>query len=223
MRIAIMQPYFFPYAGYFRLFSLCDLFVIFDCVQFPRRGWVHRNCIQTENNKMWFRLPLKKQPREIKIKDLCFHENAEKLWGKQFKKLSQILPINKNAKIKIFLSELNNNPLNKIVESMQLCCEQLGISKEYVFSSQLNIPESIKGSDRIIEICKHFKAKQYLNLSGGRNLYDFSTFIKNDIQLQFLSPYSGNFQSLLPRLFDESNKQLFEEFFSSSNQKVMSL
>jgi WbqC-like protein family len=43
LTVAIMQPYFLPYAGYSRLFAATDLFVVYDCVQFPRRGWVHRN------------------------------------------------------------------------------------------------------------------------------------------------------------------------------------
>jgi hypothetical protein len=41
--VAVMQPYFLPYPGYFRLFAAADQVALFDCVQFPRRGWVHRS------------------------------------------------------------------------------------------------------------------------------------------------------------------------------------
>ena len=64
--VAIMQPYFFPYAGYFRLFAASDLFVIYDCVQFPRRGWVHRNLLpDASGSERWLTLPLEK-PRKAR-------------------------------------------------------------------------------------------------------------------------------------------------------------
>ena len=79
--IAIMQPYFAPYAGYFRLMEVADIFVVYDCVQFPRRGWVHRNKLSTSNGTMkWLTLPLLKQPQDIHIKDLLFLEEAQTLW-----------------------------------------------------------------------------------------------------------------------------------------------
>jgi hypothetical protein len=60
---AIMQPYFLPYAGYFRLFAATDLFVVYECVQFPRRGWVHRNqLVNTAGAERWLTLPLEKVP-----------------------------------------------------------------------------------------------------------------------------------------------------------------
>ena len=63
---AVMQPYFFPYAGYFRLFAASDLFVIYDCVQFPRRGWVHRNLLpDASGSERWLTLPLEK-PRKAR-------------------------------------------------------------------------------------------------------------------------------------------------------------
>src|SRR5437868_8669823 len=79
-RIAIMQPYFMPYAGYFRLFQASDLFVIYDCVQFPRRGWVHRNLLSDARGvNRWLTLPLAKAPRDVLIRDLRFAPNAREL------------------------------------------------------------------------------------------------------------------------------------------------
>src|SRR5437868_3898306 len=72
-----MQPYFIPYAGYFRLFAASDLFVIYDCVQFPRRGWVHRNrLIDASGKARWLTLPLEKAPQDVLIRDLRFSPNA---------------------------------------------------------------------------------------------------------------------------------------------------
>ena len=78
--IAIMQPYFIPYAGYFRLFQASDLFVIYDCVQFPRRGWVHRNRLNdTSGHERWLTLPLEKAPQTVLIRDLRFPPNPAQL------------------------------------------------------------------------------------------------------------------------------------------------
>src|SRR5579859_6149779 len=75
--IAIMQPYFLPYAGYFRLIAQTDLFVIYDCVQFPRRGWVHRNkLMDAQGQEQWLTLPLTPAPQEVLIGDLTFADGA---------------------------------------------------------------------------------------------------------------------------------------------------
>src|SRR6266571_5343273 len=75
--VAIMQPYFVPYAGYFRLLAAADLFVLYDCVQFPRRGWVHRNRLPDATGRLqWLTLPLAKAPRQVSIRDLRFRPDA---------------------------------------------------------------------------------------------------------------------------------------------------
>jgi len=72
-----MQPYFVPYAGYFRLFSASDLFVIYDCVQFPRRGWVHRNrLVDRTGAERWLTLPIEKAPQDVLIRELRFPPDA---------------------------------------------------------------------------------------------------------------------------------------------------
>src|SRR6202011_2722341 len=75
--VAVMQPYFVPYAGYFRLFTAADIFVAFDCVQFPRRGWVHRNRLAlTPGNSDWLTLPIQKSDRDTRIDELVFAPDA---------------------------------------------------------------------------------------------------------------------------------------------------
>ena len=75
--VAVMQPYFMPYAGYFRLFAAADLVAIFDCVQFPRRGWVHRNRLPSRKGEArWLTLPLQKVRTSTQISKLRFTGNA---------------------------------------------------------------------------------------------------------------------------------------------------
>jgi hypothetical protein len=72
-----MQPYFFPYAGYYRLFAVVDEFVIFDCVQFPRRGRVHRRRSPARGGGAeWLTLLLARQPRDVLIRDIAFSPDA---------------------------------------------------------------------------------------------------------------------------------------------------
>ena len=76
--IAVIQPYFMPYAGYFRLFAAADEVVLYDCVQFPRRGRVHRNILPDSHaNPRWLTLPLQKANMGVKIQDLSFAEDAQ--------------------------------------------------------------------------------------------------------------------------------------------------
>lgn len=73
MKIAVMQPYHYPYAGYFRLFAASDLFVIYDDVQFNRRGRVHRY----QKNDKWITLPIKKTDRDTtRIMDLEWRDGV---------------------------------------------------------------------------------------------------------------------------------------------------
>src|SRR3990167_6427798 len=81
--VAIMQPYFVPYLGYFRLFSQTDLFVIYDCVQFPRRGYVHRNQVPDQNGTpQWLTLPLEKCDQKTAILDLQWRSEERRV-GKE--------------------------------------------------------------------------------------------------------------------------------------------
>src|SRR5260221_7894339 len=80
-----MQPYFVPYAGYFRLLAATDLFVVYDCVQFPRRGWVHRNRLPDATGELrWLTLPLERAPQETLISELRFRSDARAALLEQF-------------------------------------------------------------------------------------------------------------------------------------------
>src|SRR5712664_3774556 len=92
--VAVMQPYFVPYAGYYRLFTAADIFVAFDCVQFPRRGWVHRNQFPVAPGVTdWLTLPIQKCDRSTRIADLVFVPDA----AAQLDLRVQHFPILRNA------------------------------------------------------------------------------------------------------------------------------
>lgn len=218
MRIAIMQPYFIPYAGYFRLFQTADLFVVYDCVQFPRRGWLHRNQLPNFQNELaWFTLPLAKESRDILISELSFSSDAEDRMQEQFRKFP--LFTNKSYLASEFshaMTAFSQSPVGYIVNLLKLTCHALQIPFNIVQSSSLQLPAELKGQDRIIAIAKHFNADTYINAPGGRELYDENHFQENKIKLEFLPEYKGPYQSMLARLFNEDISILRNEILSQS-------
>jgi hypothetical protein len=218
MRVAIMQPYFIPYAGYFRLFCATDLFVIYDCVQFVRRGWIHRNRLLNRNNQLeWLTLPLKKMPQQTQIQHIAFADDCNMVWPERLRVFPKLFhePMKDNELLQNIL-QLGSSPLELIVNSLKKTCNILGFQWNAVYSSSLCLPESIRGQDRIIEIAKHFGATEYINLSGGRELYNADEFKKHAIKLKFLSEYSGSYDSILERLSIVNVDDLSDEIADQS-------
>ncbi len=188
-RLAVMQPYFFPYEGYFKLFTETDLFVIYDCVQFPRWGWVHRNKFINSNGDIeWLTLPIKKTSRDIKIKDLEFQNNAQEIWLDRINKFP-ILREKLKAHQELYevLTNLNYSVIDYLIRNLSYACKELDINFNIIRSSELKIDESLKGQDRIIAIVKKIGAKKYINLPGGKSLYDEDEFLKRNINISFLN------------------------------------
>lgn len=217
MRIAVMQPYFIPYAGYFRLFHAADVFVVFDCVQFIRRGWIHRNRLPRQNNELdWLTLPLKKAPQTVTINQLEFSETAEENWQERLDMFPQLrkagLPLLKT------IQKLHTSPLHYIINTLQETCRLLSLPFNIIYSSQFNLCSSIKGEERIIAIAKQLEATTYINPPGGKLLYNPDNFARHNINLQFLTDYQGSYDSILQRLLINDAHQIRNEII---NQTVM--
>ena len=202
--ISIMQPYFFPYPGYFELPARADLFVLFDDVQFPRRGWVHRNKFHKLDSPEsdWWGLPLKKGPQATTlISDLEF--DAGRIIEFQNKFNSFEISRVKESIFEVFPSLLgltDRTVVNYLEGQIQDVCNYLRIETKIIRSSQIPNPEFLNGEDRIIQICKSLGAKKYLNASGGVSLYNPDQFKNNGIELNFLPEYTGNKVSILEQI-----------------------
>ena len=163
MKIAIIQPYFFPYAGYFRLFTATDLVVIFDCVQFPRRGRVHRCELPTQfNEKKWLTLPIKKCIQHTLIKDLTFTFDAQESFETQTHSFPTFMSGGNKELFLPSLKRFDLSPRDYLIENLKDCCRILNLPFNILLSSQLNISPELKAQDRIIEICKIMGAKLIL-------------------------------------------------------------
>ena len=206
--IAVMQPYFSPYAGYFRLMVESDIFVLYDCVQFPRRGWVHRNRFSTASgDSTWLTLPIKKAPQKTPIHQLEFNVHAQKTWSTRLEKFAH-LRSNERSEGWMELSILANTPTDFIERTLLWSASKLGIQTRFIRSSTLNVPESLRGEDRILHIVKSLGGSRYINASGGVGLYDPTHFKAHNISLKFLSSYTGAYSPIFERLLLESPAQI---------------
>jgi hypothetical protein len=210
--VAIMQPYFIPYAGYFRLISESDLFVIYDCVQFPRRGWVHRNELTDRSGALrWLTLPLKSAAREVLIKDLEFAPGAQTEMAERLRPFP--IEERRTAALNPLLDRLmplEGSPVDYIVDLLEATCAYLGLPWNVTRSSALGVPDSLRGQERILEIARRLGAERYLNAPGGRDLYDREAFAAEGIELAFLPPYEGRGGSILDRMLHEDRDAVRE-------------
>lgn len=222
MRVTIMQPYFYPYAGYYRLFAAADVFVAYDCVQFPRRGWVHRNRLSNFNGEdQWLTLPLEKGDRDkTRICDLVFSENAKALMEEQMRRFPCLIDLAmKEPELAEILSDFSITPAQYLVRGLEWSTERLGLNRPIIMSSSLNVPEAIKGQDRIIEIVKRVNAKHYINAPGGVELYDERAFEDAGLTLTFFPDYVGSYKSVLQRFICENTADITQELLQNTPQR----
>ncbi len=210
-----MQPYFAPYAGYFRLAAASDIFVIYDCVQFPRRGWVHRNKLpDAAGQQQWFTLPLEKAPQDTAISAMRFSDDTRT----RIETAAQRFPDLRDQTVPLVahLHAAEGSLASWLAESLIMTCRLLGLKSEFIRSSDLNLPDELKGQDRIIEIVKQLGGLSYVNAPGGRALYQEEAFRQQSLELTFLAPYEGDFGSILHRLQHEDPEQLAAEIVRQS-------
>lgn len=198
-----MQPYFFPYAGYFRLFAAVDEFVLFDCVQFPRRGRVHRAPLpDAGNSPQWLTLPLANQARDIRIRDLQFTEDARARLDARLDRLPWLRASRGPGAddVEAYLRQPLDDVTDYLEQGLRLVTRGLGFERPIVRSSGLDIDPLLRGQARVIAIAQAVGATHYINPSGGKSLYDSDAFSRGGLELQFMPAYSGSYFHLLPAL-----------------------
>lgn len=219
LTVAIMQPYFLPYAGYFRLITGSDLFVIYDCVQFPRRGWVHRNKLRDPTGaEQWLTLPLKPAPQDVRIDELAFPDDAGPELARRLQPFGLERATGAAAALLDEVRDVRGRPAEHIERLLATVCASLDAPWNAIRSSSLETPPSFRGQDRILEICRRVGATRYINAPGGRDLYDAAAFAAAGVQLQFLPPFDGVTGSILQRLLDDPAERIRAELHDWSPQ-----
>lgn len=196
MRIAIMQPYFFPYIGYFQLINLVDKFIIYDDVNYIKRGWINRNRILINDNPSYLTIPLNKVSQNKFIRDIYLNEEDKdfvkikkslELAYKNAPYFEKVFPVlEKSLMFKEDVATMNSSLLKSV-------CDYLGIDTEFIETSTVYQNTHLKGQERILDICLQEKADHYINPIGGMELYNPAIFAEKGIQLNFikakLQPY----------------------------------
>src|SRR4029077_1352417 len=142
LTVAIMQPYFIPYAGYFRLFAASDLFVIYDCVQVPRRGWVHRNRLRDSTGaERWLTLPLERARQSVLIRDLQFAPGARATFATRLRSFPLLArEPEATASILAAMQDVAGRRVDYIETLLGRIVAYLGLPWTTVRSSSLGIP-----------------------------------------------------------------------------------
>lgn len=185
-----MQPYFLPYIGYFQLISSVDKFVIFDDVNYIKRGWINRNNILVSGKSVLITLPLNESSQNKKIHDIDTIRDM-----KVIEKLLKTIVMNyKKApyfdQVFNLIQQIFMTASSSIAEfnllQLKSICKYLEVDTQFVNSSRLYNNADLKGEERIVDICIQEKADVYINPIGGVELYNRNSFERNDIKLFFI-------------------------------------
>ena len=208
-RIAIMQPYFLPYIGYFQLMNTVDEFVIYDNIEFSRKGWVNRNRILVNGVDMYVTLPLKKDSDYLDIIERSLAET----WPVERKKmLNRIKESYRNAphfnEVFPVIEELllfeETNLFRFLFNTLQRTKDYLGIKTALTISSTLHINHELRSEDKVLVMAQSRNSDVYINPIGGIELYNKQRFREMGIELLFLKTdnftYDQNKMPFIPFL-----------------------
>lgn len=191
VRVAIMQPYFLPYIGYFQMIKAVDVFVFYDDVNYIKRGWINRNKILVNQEGQYLTIPLREASQNKKINEIKTGIDTKELsrifktvefsyknapyYAQVFPLLERILKLDSE-----FISDL-------AIESVKTLSEYLNLKTKFLISSKA-FPEtqSMERGNRLMEICHQLGAVNYINAIGGQEIYTKEDFAREKIHLSFI-------------------------------------
>ncbi|MEQ1527383.1 MAG: WbqC family protein [Gallionella sp.] len=192
MKLAIMQPYFFPYIGYWQLIYAADRFVIYDDVNYIKGGWINRNRVLINGEPAYITVPLYQQSSFKRICDIALQPSP--IWRDKLVKsvettyrkapcFGDVFPV-----IEEVIRHEADNLSDYLVHQLQTLSAFMQIHTEFVLTSRHYGNNDLSGQERIIDICKREGANTYINPQGGQALYDRVTFTRWGLDLKFLIP-----------------------------------
>ncbi|MBS0211838.1 MAG: WbqC family protein [Proteobacteria bacterium] len=196
MKVAIMQPYFLPYIGYFQLIGAADKFVIYDNIKYTKKGWINRNRYLLDGRDEMFSLPLKKDSDALDVRDrrLAADFDRAKLLNRlaeayrRAPRYGEVMPL-----LQRIIECRDDNLFGFIHASLSAVCRYLGIDTPLIVSSTLEVDHSLQGQDRVLAICRRLGADTYINAIGGRELYSHDDFAAQGIELRFLQSLPSDY------------------------------
>lgn len=192
MDISMMQPYLFPYIGYFQMINCSDYFVISDNVQYIKKGWINRNKILVNDKAYLITLPVAKHGAFLNINERYFISDSNTHGKIQIlKTLDHAYRKAPNFNecyelIEVVLNFNNNNVAEFIHNSLKNICAYIGIKTPILIKSKLNPPSGLDHQESIIHVCNTLNADRYINAIGGMELYSAKKFSENGLTLKFI-------------------------------------
>ena len=186
-----MQPYLFPYLGYFQLINAVDKIVIYDNIEYTRKGWINRNRILLDGKDKFFTIPVKKDSDFLNIRERYLADNSEIKIRKILAQISnsyrkapffkEIYPVLE----RLFLSG-KKNLFDYVFNTISEICTLLEIKTELIISSELKMDHDLKAEQKVLEINRILNSDIYINPIGGTELYDKENFKNKGVELLFI-------------------------------------
>lgn len=188
-RVAIMQPYFLPYIGYFQLVAAADEFIVYDDIQYTKKGWINRNRYLCEGRDRLFTLPVQQGPSlaDVRERSLAAGFDRPALLNRlreayrQAPHFDETFPL-----VESVVRRGEGNLFAYIFGSIRDVCGHLGLATRLTVSSTLGVDRALAGAGRVIALCRRAGADTYINPIGGRELYAAAEFARHGIALRFL-------------------------------------
>jgi len=204
-KIAVMQPYLFPYLGYFQVMKAVDQYVIYDGAQFVKRGWINRNNILLEGRRHLVTIPLAGASQNKQINQLEFKEEFTKFQRTLAHAYARAPHKETVLKIVADICAYPNKRVHCFIRhSFEVITDYLGIGTEFIYSSEVQTNASLRSQDKILTLCAELGATTYVNAIGGQTLYSKEAFRERGIELYFLKselvPYQQLGQEFVPWL-----------------------
>jgi hypothetical protein len=189
MKVAIMQPYFFPYIGYFQLIAAVDLFIVYDNIKYTKKGWINRNRMLVNGKDEMFSIPLKSDSDSL---DVCERMLAVDFNREKF--LNKIVGAYRRAPyfeeticlVKDIINHKEHNLFHYLHHAIVKTCEHLHIATDIKVSSEIMIDHNLTNQNKVIAICQAVDAKTYVNPIGGTELYSKEAFQSHNTDLKFI-------------------------------------
>ncbi|HFQ2072142.1 TPA: WbqC family protein [Providencia stuartii] len=223
MILAVMQPYLFPYIGYYQLAYHSDLFIFYDDVNYIKGGYINRNNILTKNGKQLFTVPINHASSFKKINELEFSNNVKKVLATIQQAYSKapnfdtVYPIIEN----ILLSK-NRNVAKMTSDSIIEVFKYLEVPFKYQFSSQLDYNRELDSKNKLYSFCKLYNANKYTNSPGGKVLYSKEEFKNEGIELNFIETNNISYKQFNTDSF-EKNLSIIDLLMNLPKQQVLYL
>lgn len=189
MKVAIMQPYFFPYIGYFQLIGAVDLFIVYDNIKYTKKGWINRNRMLQRGKDVMFSLPLRSDSDSLDVRDrvLAADFNRNKLLNQlrgayaRAPHFADVFPMIEHA-----VRHDEPNLFGYLSHALACACGHLGLTTPIRVSSGIDIDHGLRNQDKVIALSKAVGATTYVNATGGMELYDRAVFRDQGLDLKFI-------------------------------------